>query len=410
MSANRIGKLLIGILVFAVALIPAVFINTLYGYLPAFSLALALVLSIASLQLVRRRITVESDLGGTDSICERGKKIAAGLRVCNHSRIMTSKTVVNIFISDLFGGEDSLNQMYLALAPGKDTGFGLNIAMPHIGVYRGGVRDMEMWDFFGFFKVTVPLDGTFEVFVRPRIRPMEEVRESETVLAESARDTRTVVSGGMDYVGVREYAMGDSMKQIHWKLSAHSPSYMTKLQESSREIDYSVVLDFAAARQEEKEVMMDLQDALIETSLSLIDEISRHHTSYSLLYCDRHHAIRRVRPKGREDDLELVKDFCVVTPDPDAAFPDACRILKEEGSVASRSTNVIVVTSRVTDELLQEMARIRRQRRVPELYQVVPAGLNSREVEALRARLHLLDEAGVSHYFVYTTDAGGEAA
>lgn len=410
MIRRRIGKTLVVAVVFAAALIPAVFINTLYGYLPAFSLALALALSLISLRLVRRRLTVESELSGADSICERGKKISAGLRVCNHSKIMTSGTVVNIFISDLFGGEDSLSRMHLALAPGKDTGFGLNIVMPHIGVYRGGIRDIELWDFFGFFKLTVPLEGAFEVFVRPRIRPIEELRESETVLAESARDTRTVVPGGMDYVGVREYAMGDSMKQIHWKLSAHSPAYMTKLQESSREIDYSVVLDFAVGKNEGKEVMMDLQDALIETSLSLIDEISRHHTSYSLLYCDRHHAIRRMRPKGREDDLELIKDFCVVTPDPGADFPDACRILEEEGSVSSRSTNVIVVTSRVTDELLQQMALIRRQRRVPELYQIIPAGLNSREVETLRARLHPLDEAGVSHYFVYTTDAGGEAA
>ena len=54
--------------------------------------------------------------------------------------------------------------------------------------------------------------------------------------------------------------------------------------------------------------------------------------------------------------------------------------------------------------------RIRRQRRVPELYYVIPAGLNSREVETLRAKLSQLDEAGVRHYFVYTTDAGGEAA
>ena len=71
---------------------------------------------------------------------------------------------------------------------------------------------------------------------------------------------------------------------------------------------------------------------------------------------------------------------------------------------------MIVVTARVTDELLQELMRIRRQRRVPELYYVIPAGLNSREVETLRAKLSQLDEAGVRHYFVYTTDAGGEAA
>ncbi len=410
MIVRRIGKVLLVILIFAIALIPAVFLNTLYGDFPAFFLALCLGLSAVCLRIARKRITVESELDGTDSICERGRKISAGLRVYNRSKIVTAKTVVNIFISDLFGGEDSMSRMYLALAPGKETGFGLNIAMPHIGVYRGGIRDMEMWDFFGFFQVKVPLNGAFEVFVRPRIRPVEELRESEVVLAESSRDTRTMVSGGMDYVGVREYSMGDPMKQIHWKLSAHSQGYMTKLQESSREVDYSVVLDFAACREDDREVLMDLQDTLIETALSLLDEIAKHHTNYTLLYCDRHRNVRRIRPRGREDDLDLIKDFSVITPEPDAAFPDACRILLEEGSVASRSTNVIVVTARVTDELLQELMRIRRQRRVPELYYVIPAGLNSREVETLRAKLSQLDEAGVRHYFVYTTDAGGEAA
>ena len=410
MVMKKIGKILLIVLLFAVALIPAVFINTLFGYLPVFFLAIALALSRICLALIRRKIAVESELSGTDSICERGKKISAGLRVYNRSKLMTAKTVVNIFISDIFGGTDSLNQMCLALAPGKETGFGLNIAMPHIGVYHGGIRDMQMWDFFGFFQVKVPLDGSFEVFVRPKIRPVEELRQSETVLAESSRDTRTMVAGGMDYVGVREYAMGDSMKQIHWKLSAHSLGYLTKLQESSREIDYAVVLDFAAEREKDREVLMDLQDTLIETALSLVDEISRHHTNYSLLYSDRHGELRRMRPRGREDDLELIKDFAVITPNPGPEFPDACRLILEEGSVAGRSTNVMVVTARVTDALLQELIRIRRQRRVPELYWIVPAGLNSRELETLRARLRGLDEAGVSYYFVFTTDAGGTMA
>ena len=407
MIARRIGKVLLGILIFLVALFPAVYINTLYGYLPAFFMTIALALSVICLQIVKRRIRVESEVSGADSTCERGTSISAGLKIVNESRIMTARTLANVFISDLFGGEDSVNQMYFTMAPGEKTGFGLNIAMPHIGVYRGGVRDMEMWDFFGFFRVRVPLKGEFEVFVRPRIRAMEEIWEAEKVLAESAKDTRTVVSGGMDYVGVREYAMGDSMKQIHWKLSAHSMGYMTKLQESSREIDYSVILDFAAEQEEDREVLMDMQDSLIETALSLIESISRQYTSYSLLYCDKNRSIHKAHPKGREDDLELVKDFSVITTEPDAQYPDACMILQEESSVASRSTNVIVVTSRVTDELLQEILRIKRQRRVPELYQIIPAGKNSRELETCRARLRELDDAGIRHLFVYTTDAGG---
>lgn len=410
MIIRKAGKIVLLIVIFAIASIPAVYINKLYGYLPVIFLAVSIILSLLCLRLVRGRIEVVPDVESEKSVCERGEKVSAGLRVINRSRISTGKTVANVFISDLFGGEDAMNRMQFALAPQEESGFGMNISMPHIGVYRGGIRDVEMWDWFGLRKVRVPAEGSFEVFVRPKIRALEDLWDSEIVYTESMKDTRTVVMGGMDYIGVREYVMGDSMKQIHWKLSAHSQGYMTKLQESSRELDYAVILDFAAEMSEDKEVLMDIQDALIETALSIVASVSQKQSNYSLLYCNRRKEIARQQPRGREDDLALIRDFSVITPEPEADYPDACRILWEEGSAANRSTNVIVVTSRVTDELLQELMRIRRQQRVPELYHIVPAGLNSREVGAILARLRQLDEAGVNHCLVYTTDAGGEAA
>lgn len=398
------------IVIFAIASIPAVYINKLYGYLPVIFLAVSIVVSLIFLWVVRGKIEVMSDVDAGGGVCERGEKVSAGLRIRNRSLLTTGRTVANVYISDLFGGEDAMNRIQLSLAPREENGFGMNISMPHIGVYRGGIRDVEMWDWFGLRKAHVPAEGSFEVFVRPKIRVLEELWDSEIVYTESMKDTRTVVMGGMDYIGVREYVRGDSMKQIHWKLSAHSQGYMTKLQESSRELDYAVILDFAAEANEDREVLMDIQDALIETSLSIIESVSQKHTNYSLLYCNRRKEITRQQPRGREDDLALIQDFSVITPEPEADYPDACRILWEEGSAANHSTNVIVVTSRVTDELLQELMRIRRQQRVPELYHIVPAGLNSREVGAILARLRQLDEAGVNHCLVYTTDAGGEAA
>jgi uncharacterized protein (DUF58 family) len=268
---------------------------------------------------------------------------------------------------------------------------------------------LEIYDFFGFFKKNVPVSGDFEVYVKPRIYDIGELSEDEIVLAESSQDTRMTVANGTDYVGVREYEMGDSMKQIHWKLSAHSLGYMTKLQESSREKNFSVILDFAAEKNSDREVLMDLQDSLIETSLSLIDAISKRHTLYSLIYCNKDQQIVRTTPKGREDDLVLLKSFSVITEEPDSSYPDAARMLQEEGSQSNRSTNVMVCTSRVTEELIQELLRIKRHRRSPVLYQIVPAGYNSKQVRSLLQALQQLDEAGIAHHFIYTTQTGGNA-
>lgn len=405
---KRVLKIVLGVVLFCVTLLPAVYMNTIYGYFPALFLAAALVFSWGSMYRVQRKISIQSNFQNGE--CERGKSVEAGLGIVNQSIFLCPKAVANIFISDLFDGTDALNSVLFTLAPKEKADFRLDMDMPHVGIYHVGIRDMKVCDYFDFFHKLVPVKGEYQVVVKPRIRTLEELMENDMVLEETSQDTRTTVLNGMDYVGVREYAMGDSMKQIHWKLSAHSQGYLTKLQESSRQMDFSVICDFAALDEDDKEVLMDIQDALIETSLSLIDTIARIYTSYSLLYCTKEHTVRRTTPKGRDDDLSLMKDFSVITSHPAPDYPDACRILTEEGGQANRSTNVLVVTSRVTDELLQELLRIKRQRRSPELWQVVPAGYNSRQMEKLRTRLRQLDEANIHHCFVYTTDAGGNGA
>ena len=82
-----------------------------------------------------------------------------------------------------------------------------------------------------------------------------------------------MVPNGTDYVGVREYELGDSTKQIHWKLSAHSINYMTKLSESSKQSDFAVVLD-TAANEADREELMTIYDTLVETVFSVLEELS----------------------------------------------------------------------------------------------------------------------------------------
>jgi uncharacterized protein (DUF58 family) len=404
---KKILKGILAILLFLVLCLPAVYTNSVYGYVPPIFIALLLIVSGLLLYYVSRHIQIESDF--VNGECERGESVSVGLYIVNHSKIFCPKAVANIFISDSFGGTGALTQTYFTMPPNEKNNFAFDLDMPHIGIYEVGVQDLELYDFFGFFTKRVPIKAEFEVCVKPRIYDMGELNDDEYVLEESSQDTRMTVMNGTDYVGVREYEMGDSMKQIHWKLSAHSLGYMTKVQESSREKNFSVILDFAAEKNPDKEVLLDIQDSLIETALSLLNGIAARHTLYSLLYCNKEEKVVRVTPKGREEDVILMKNFSGITPEPATTYPDASTILQEEGSQANRSTNVMICTSRVTEELVQELLKIKRQRRSPELYQIVPAGFDSKKVRSLLAALQQLDEAGIPHYFIYTTQTGGQA-
>ena len=387
-------------LVLAAAGLPAVFLNTLYGYLPVLTLLTALAISIFCLLRLRRGISVEASSASVQ--CERGGSVNLGLRIVNRSRFFCPKASAALVLSDLFGQAGSTRRIPFTMAGGARVEFSFGVDMSHIGVYSVGLEYVELWDFFGAIRCRVPLSGRFQALVRPRRYPIEDLLLSDQRTAEANFDTRTTVVGGTDYTGVREYALGDPMKQIHWKLSAHSMSYMTKLQESSRQREIAVILDFAANPNPDREQLMDLNDRLVETALSLLEEVSRRDAACSLLYCNRARTVVRTAPAGREDDLALVQSFSVITPDPGADYPDACRILCQEGQAQNRATNTLVVTSRVTAELLQELGRVKRQRRSPELYLVVPAEWNSRELEQARAPLRQLEAQAIPYSIIST--------
>lgn len=394
------AKIIVWAAAFAAAALPAVYLNSIFGYFPVLFMAFLVITSAISMQRLRSGISVHSDF--TDRECERGKDVGIGLKIYNRRRILCPKASAHIFISDLFGKEDAGQHTLFTMPPKEDTEFEFDMAMPHIGVYHAGVKDVQVYDFTGFFKKTIAVDGDFEVYCRPRVYDLDELLHIEQAEANANRETRVLLAGGSDYSGVRDYAIGDSMKYIHWKLSAHSQGYMTKLYESSRQTDYAVILDFAAFANNDAEELMDVNDCLIELALSVITEVAKQHTGYALIYCNKDKASSRRTPKGREDDLELVRDFSVITPDPPAGFLDAAMLVEEESSMSNRAANLIVCTSRVTDELVQQLLRVKRQGRSPMLLYVVPAGKNSREIEKLKYPLRHLEEASVAYELVST--------
>ncbi len=396
------GAVIVWLLVFAAAALPAVFTNSIYGYLPVLMLAVLIVISLGCLVWLKKHISVETDLANVQ--CVRGSSVNIGLRLFNRSRLFFPKANALVRISDLFGGNDSVSRISFAMAGREKIDFGFDMDMPHIGMYSVGLEQVEIYDFFGMFRCRVPLSGHATTFVTPKIRPMDELHLSDDVLAEADTDTRITVVGGTDYTGVREYAIGDPMKQIHWKLSAHSREYVTKIQESSRQQEFVVILDFAADACNDKEQLMDINDCLIETSLSLLEDISRYDAGFALLYCDRNGSVVRTAAIGRDNNVDLIRSFSVITPQPDSEYPDACQILQQEGQVANRSTNAIVVTSCVTPELLMELQRVKRQKRSPELYLVVPASWSSRELEKAAAPLKQLESMDIPYYLIPTSE------
>lgn len=389
-------------LVIAVSILPAVFMNTMYGYLPLLMVLCLMGISFVGLRILAGKLSAGTEV--EDVICTRGTAAPLGLKIVNHSRLICPQAVAHLQISDLFGKNDSEEEIPFVIGSRGKVDFSMEMDMSHIGVYSIGMKSIVLYDFLGLFTREAGLNGMFQAFVLPRIRVLEKSYANMEFDTETSHETKVSVIGGTDYTGVREYELGDPMKQIHWKLSAHSLEYMTKIQESNRNQKFSVILDFAADRNDSREQLMDLNDALIEIALSLIDDIARGEASFELIYPDRNRNVVNTAPQGREDDPELIRSFALITPEAGKDFPDAAMILQQEGRMMNRSSNPIVVTSRLTEALLQELKSVRSQQRFPELYYIVPAEWNSRQLEQKTAVLKGLDDYSIPYYVISTAD------
>jgi uncharacterized protein (DUF58 family) len=209
---------------------------------------------------------------------------------------------------------------------------------------------------------------------------------------------------GFDYTGVREYAMGDSMKKIHWKLSAHSNDYMTKINEVGLKSDLAVILDMAADKYP-AEQLLSINDGIVETAASLLLTAEKRDIDCVLLYPDKEKQVRALFPKTQQDYAELIRRMVPITPNPKPGFLDAQEILTQEMEGANKRANLLVVTSRVTDGLLDTLTTIRGQQRNPLLFCVMPTNVTANERKEIQARFLGLDDAGIPYRVLTAADA-----
>jgi hypothetical protein len=165
-----------------------------------------------------------------------------GLLIPHICRYWFGSDFRNVLLGSAGLGEQ-VTDLRLTLSPRETRSFGFSASFPHIGNYRAGIRRIELLDALGIFRAVRDQEKSFGVEVLPRMAQIASLPVTANVQAESTHMSVQSPLNGSDYTGVREYAFGDPMKSIHWKLSAHAGGLMTKQMESYSNTGMSVILD-----------------------------------------------------------------------------------------------------------------------------------------------------------------------
>ncbi|MGH3076168.1 MAG: DUF58 domain-containing protein, partial [Gaiellales bacterium] len=164
------------------------------------------------------------------------------------------------------------------------------------------------------------------------------------------------------FAGVRDYAPGDPMRHVHWRLSAHSGRLQTKMFEPTRSAEVLFALDLA-----DGEPFWEAADAeAAEETIGTASYLARQaiHAGWRAGLVANTHLRRGRGPlrvpsaatAGQESAL-----FTALARMPNQPTNDLAPVLREVGRRLSGRTTVVVLSPHPGPSLVHEMERLRRR-------------------------------------------------
>ncbi len=156
-----------------------------------------------------------------------------------------------------------------SLAPFHGKTFSFELLCNYRGNYEIGINSVEIEDFLGLFTFRYNVFEPKYVTVYPCIVYLDRFflktdfqSESHSILNSRNEDMATISD-------IRNYAFGDSLKRIHWKLTAKSGDLMVKKFQSTSETSVVMILDLKK-NPYTSGINVAVEDKVIESIVSVL--------------------------------------------------------------------------------------------------------------------------------------------
>ena len=365
---------------------------TLIGWVPCVMLLCGIGLGAAYLAVLRHAITFEELMDVPE--CSRDSDITFTMRFKNRSPLLATRMVTTFFICDMFGNVASENSTTLSLAPFEEYELPLTTRFEHIGTFTAGLKEITISDFLGLFTYTVKNRANQVVRVIPKVVDLDNIEFSNEAMDEAMKAARSVLADSMDYAYVREYELGDPLKTIHWKLSARSSTYMTRLYEVYTNPSVVFIMDFYADWDEAVD-LMTMFDAIVEATFSFSRYAGRAGMDSEVHFIDRHREMRKLSQADVEKVNEIVGDLPAMSNNPEHAGI-AIDVLKKQIADPRGFNNIFVITANLSHEMVSTVAQAKARRRTPNVIAVIPPSLVGRDRDKHCRNLGMLEDGDIT--------------
>lgn len=386
----RPTKKLIGLLVVLIlSLLPAAMTNGPVGYLPSLTVLLCVLLSFIHLLLIKDQLTCTAR--PERSVLTRGEEIPFDAQVENRSRLPAPNLRMEFYLTDGSGCDDHVYPLQLTLSPRQQRHFSLSASFPHIGVYEAGLRQLVLTDLFGVFQAVSIQEEHCRLDIQPQLLHVDSLPFSERQVSENDRAQTVSPLSGMDYVGVRDYAYGDPIKTIQWKLSAHAGSLMTKQMESHAQNGVVLILDFCIPDYD-RETRLQMADGVAETGASAGQWAARNGMDYLMILPGDDGQPRRCTPASFRELRPWLPYMQVRDADQTGRLAN---MLRQECGSGLSQRNILLCSAELTEETVSALQLLKQNGKEPMVCLLLPDPLDEVRRKTLLARILRLRYAGI---------------
>ena len=192
-------------------------------------LILVIVLPIVSLiiaLLSKKHISADIKLQ-QECIC--GESAAGEIIAENKSKLLFPAIEVTLKSENVKTLENSYRSCVFSLKPNSVSKEEFEVKTEHCGLIRFSVDRLYAVDYFRLFRFKINCEGADSVIALPKTFETKVFIEDEFASADSSNIIKkNATPDTSETVGIREYVIGDSVSDIHWKLSQKTDRLLVK--------------------------------------------------------------------------------------------------------------------------------------------------------------------------------------
>lgn len=334
-------------------------------------------------------VKYEQDLD-SDSVI-KGDKVAFSLHIINRSFFILPYISIRFWEAGV-GDIQQAEIKNIALQPFGKREFKFEYIYKYKGCFNIGVSEIEVQDFLGIFKLVRRNKRPLLITVYPRSLNIDSF----------ALNTNYSFGDISNFIGIQEdtstikeinkYRYGDSLKKVHWKLTAKTNELMVKKYENyaSASAVYLIDLKNNSLSKEDNAI---IEDKHIETAIAVLKRLIYDGADVNLVYATE--KITNIQCRSTSDFENVYEILAKVKFDQNIKFKD---IIYSQINQNTNNSNIIISTSNLDYELYETLSKTKLLGYDISLIHISTKEISGKKETGNESILSLLSELGIKVY------------